>query len=454
MTSRRAVVVAALFCACALRASADSVRAYDDLRRLSSCAGDWDCSSVDSAPAGAPAGAITFESVKREAAALKLADAHEAAIFRAGLLNAGKQASWASDGTVYVKTGDIPAEWLRDSSAQIAPYLYFAKDDPAVAAFLRAVIARQGRMLARDPYANAFREDYSVWEEKFELDSLANPIILAARDWRATSDTAAFTPDVQAGFAAALETMRAEQDHASAPRGYKHPALKNNPAGHTGMIWTGFRPSDDPCVYNYLIPAEMMAVTALGDLAEIEDKVWHDGGKAALAARLRDEVRAGIERYGRVKTARFGEVYAYEVDGLGHSLLMDDANIPSLLASPTFGYGSASDEIYLNTRRLILSTANPYYYTGKTADGIGSPHTPKGMVWPLALIAQAETATSPAEKERVEKELTASDPGDGRLHESFDPNNPKRYTRPDFGWPNSLFAEYVLTEHGGFKKSP
>ncbi len=436
--------------------------ALDGLAAAVSCGPGWSCAAEADAPvsggfvrtaAAAPAPAlapgVSFDSVRRAAAAVKLADAREAALFRAGLLNAGRQAQWTPDGTVYVKTGDIPAEWLRDSSAQVAPYLFFAKQDPKVAAFLRGVMLRQARSLTRDPYANAFRADYTVWEEKFELDSLASPILLAWTYWRVTGDATPFGAEMAAGFDAALATMKAEQDHASAPRRYAHRELTRHPVGRTGMIWTGFRPSDDPCTYNFLIPSEMMAVVALRGLAQLESAVYHDAAKAAQASALAAEVDHGIKTFG-VGAPRGGKkIYAYEVDGLGHALFMDDANLPSLLSSPSFGYGSASDPLYEETRRFILSPADPYFYSGKNASGVGSPHTPKGMVWPLALIAQAMTATAPAEKARVEREIVASDPGDGRLHESFDPNDPRRLTRQDFGWPNSLFAQYVLVAHGG-----
>jgi meiotically up-regulated gene 157 (Mug157) protein len=221
--------------------------AVDGLERAASCGPGWACvAAVDTpTPSAAPTAAastpaptpgVSFDSVRRAAAAVKLADAHEAAMFRAGLLDAGRQAAWTADGSVYVKTGDIPAEWLRDSSAQVAPYLLFAKEDPQVAAFLRGVMLRQARALARDPYANAFRADYSVWEEKFELDSLAYPILLAWTYWRVTGDATPFDADAAAGFAAALATMKAEQDHATAPRAYTHRELKGNPVGSTGMI--------------------------------------------------------------------------------------------------------------------------------------------------------------------------------------------------------------------------
>jgi meiotically up-regulated gene 157 (Mug157) protein len=447
---------------------AGSAHAGDDPARLqavvrdSACLDGFVCAPAPPPELGTPPSAAAirasgppdFASVRKAADDFHSGDAHLDALFRNALLDAGKQASYAPDGTVYVKTGDIPAEWLRDSSAQVRPYLFFAKKDPAVAALLKGVIQRQARSLSRDPYANAFREDYSVWEEKFELDSLVDPITLAWTYWQVTGDAGAFTPDVAAGFAAALATMRAEQNHGSAPRRYSHRELKGNAVGPTGMIWSGFRPSDDACVYNYLIPSEMLAVVALGELAQIEREVWGDDARAAEAEALREQVHRGIQTYGVVDAPKQGKIYAYEVDGLGRSLLMDDGNIPSLLSSPYLGYGTAGDAVYQNTRRFLLSPDDPYYYQGKKGAGIGSPHTPKGYVWPLALLAQGLTASTAEERARAQALLLASDPGDGRLHESFDPNDPKRFTRKDFGWPNSLMAEFELESKGGSPPLP
>jgi meiotically up-regulated gene 157 (Mug157) protein len=220
------------------------------------------------------------------------------------------------------------------------------------------------------------------------------------------------------------------------------------------MIWSGFRPSDDACYYNFLIPSEMFAVVALGDIAEIERSVYHNLIKAHEAQALRDEVQSGIQRYGLVPVSKYGYIYAYEVDGLGHAILTDDANIPSLLAAPYIGYTTTGDRYYQNTRSYLLSLDNPSYYTGSVARGIGSYHTPDHWIWPLALIVQGLTATGQNERQDVLNQLLASDPGDHLLHESFDPNDPKRYTRVDFGWPNALFSEYVMTRFQGVPEIP
>ncbi|MDP9018416.1 MAG: glycoside hydrolase family 125 protein, partial [Candidatus Eremiobacteraeota bacterium] len=391
------------------------------------------------------ASALEFQSIVQAASSYHNPNARLEALYRAALLDTGHQATIAADGTTYVKTGDIPAEWLRDSSAQARPYLFFAKTDPQVRALLHGIIARQAKYLQVDPYANAFTLDYRVWEQKFELDSLAYPIILAWSYWKTTGDASIFSGDESLAFDKALGTMQREQDHPKNSR-YGHREMvdgKGRPAAFTGMIWSGFRPSDDACYFNFLIPSNMMAVVALGDMSEIERDVYHNLIKAHEAKSLEQEVQRGIQTYGLLYTPNYGYIYAYEVDGLGDAMFTDDANIPSLLSAPYMGYLKATDKYYQSTRRFLLSADNPTFYTGSLARGIGSQHTADHWVWPLALIMQGMTATTQNEQHDVVNELIASDPGDHLLHESFDPNDPAKFTRMDFGWPNALFSEYM-----------
>ena len=404
----------------------------------------------------APASGVEVQSILRAAADYQNSNAHLQTMFRAALLDTTKLAEFAPDGTAYVKTGDIPAEWLRDASAQVRPYLYYAKSDGSIRQLLRAIIARQAKYVQIDPYANAFTLDYRVWEEKYELDSLAYPVTLAWSYWHETGDKSIFTAEEAKAFDAVVATMKREQNHARDSR-YTHKELldgKGRPAAYTGMIWTGFRPSDDACYYNYLIPSEMFAVVALDDMAQIERDVYRDETRAKAAETLRSQVEHGIETFGMVTDKKYGKIYAYEVDGLGHGIVTDDANVPSLLSAPYIGYTTANNRYYLNTRSFLLSQDNASYYTGDVARGIGSYHTPDHWVWPLALVMEGLTAGSQTEKQDVLNQLLASDPGDHLLHESFDPNDPKRYTREDFGWPNALFSEYVMTSFDGVSPIP
>jgi len=400
--------------------------------------------------------AIELDAISRAAAHIPDATSDTGQIYSQCLLSTVRHdVSFQPDQTTYVITGDIGAMWLRDASAQVRPYLYFT-DDPTVRELLRGVITREAKDIAIDPYANAFNRDYKVAEEKYELDSLLYPISLAWTYWKRTNDGSVFTPDVKQAFEKALGVMEVERDHSMSR--YRHPELPNGgagtPVGYTGMIWTAFRPSDDPAQYGYNIPEEMFAVVGLTELADIEGSVWDDRTKRSEVLQLRDGVARGISTYGIVYTPKFGYVYAYEVDGLGHSNLMDDANIPSLLSAPYLGYLPVYDPIYQNTRRMALSTDDPYFFAGRYASGIGSPHTPKEYAWPLSLVMQGLTSVNQAEIQQVMRELESSDTGDHLLHESFDVNDPSKYTRPNFGWPCSLYSELVLTGLLGYHHLP
>ncbi len=355
------------------------------------------------------------------------------------------------DGTTYVSTGDIDAEWLRDASETVRPYIGLAAHDRDVARTLRGVVARQAKYILIDPYANAFSSNYHVVERKFEVDSLLYPIWFAYDYYHQTGDRSLFTPEVRRAFERVVATLRDEQHHPQRSH-YRHPQLADNgrgsPVRYTGMVWTGFRPSDDPDRYHFNIPDNMFAAVVMRDLSSIEREVWHDGRMSANAWGLSVEIQRGIEQYGTLVLPPFGRIYAYEVDGRGHANVMDDANIPSLLSIPYFGYLPKTNSLYLATRKFALSDRNPYFFHGKYAQGIGSPHTPHGYVWPLALCVQALTSTDDAEISRVFGWIAVSDVGDHRLHESFNADWPESFTREDFAWPNALYTQLVMTRRG------
>ncbi len=405
-------------------------------------------------PTAAPA--LELQSIARAAQAFHNPNQQLQMMYRAALLNTSRQATVAPDGTAYVKTGDIPAEWLRDASAQVRPYLFFAKNDPQVASLLRGIIARQAKYLQIDPYANAFTLNYRVWEQKFELDSLAYPVTLAWSYWKTTGDRSVFTRDFSLAMDKVLATMEREQDHTDSRYVHRELSLggKGQPVKYTGMIWSGFRPSDDACQLNYLIPSEMMAVVALSDLVQIERDGYGDAVKARRVKVLRDDVQRGIQTFGLVFRPDYGYVYAYEVDGFGNAILTDDANVPSLLSAPYLGYVRPGDKVYQNTRRFLLSKDNPTFFAGQLARGIGSYHTADGWVWPLALVMQGMTAATQGEQRDVLRQILASDSGDHLLHEAFNPSDPSMFTRPDFGWPNALFSEYIMTAFEGTPALP
>lgn len=372
------------------------------------------------------------------------------------------------DGSYFVITGDIPAMWLRDSAAQVKPYVKFASEDVSLQEILEGVIAKQAAFVCLDPYANAFNESANgaghkddtkqndhVWERKYEIDSLCAPLYLGYTYWKSTGITTIFTHTFKRMIEQILETFRTEQDHSRSDYFFTRkdcaktdtlPAGgKGRPVNRTGMTWSGFRPSDDCCKFGYLIPANMMAVTALGYGAEISSSIYEDEALAHSCRRMAEEIQDGIMDYGIVEHPKYGRIYAYETDGFGNYNLMDDANSPSLLAMPYLDYCSKDDPLYKNTRSYILSGDNPYYKEGKLAKGVGSPHTPEGYVWHIGIVMQALTATDKKEIMDCLQMLAATHAGTNYMHEAFHPDKPEEYTRPWFAWANTLFAELLET---------
>lgn len=373
------------------------------------------------------------------------------------------------DDTTYVLTGDIPAMWLRDSVCQIRPYLVLANEDKEIADMIEGLVERQFRYILIDPYANAFNESANkaghqtdltdmkpeVWERKYEIDSLCFPIQLSYLLYKNTGRTSQFNETFVKAANSIIELWKVEQNHEekspylferldcrqldTLARSGKGPVHKQ-----TGMTWCGFRPSDDACTYSYLVPSNMFAVVVLGYINEIATNIINDDVLAKNAEMLRNEINEGIEKYAVYNHPRCGEIYAYEVDGLGNYNLMDDANLPSLLAIPYLGYADLNDERYINTRKFILSTENSEFHIGKYASGVGSPHTPEGYIWHISLAMQGLTTDDENKKRELIEIMKNTDAGTYLMHEGFNPNDPNMFTRDWFSWANMMFCELVL----------
>ncbi len=376
------------------------------------------------------------------------------------------------DGLGFVRTGDIPAMWLRDSTWQVRPLLAAAVGDPETTALIAGVSRQQAQFVLVDPYANAFKLDPAdvpyhldfpdqhplVWERKYELDSLAAVLDLAVRLWRVTGTIVHLDDAFHAAARRIVEVLAAEREHDPAtyrlhrPGAAAHDHLAHDgrgaPVGPTGMTWSAFRPSDDACTYGYLVPANAAAAVGLDGLAELARCVWTDEELARSAAELGAGIRAGLAEYAVVAGPAGRPIWAYEVDGFGRALHMDDANVPSLLALPYLGFCAPDDPTYLATRDFILSPANPTYVSGRQASGVGSPHTPARHVWPLALAIAALTATSADLTASILDTLETTDAGTGRMHESFHVDDPGTYTRAWFSWADMTYAHLVLRSIG------
>jgi meiotically up-regulated gene 157 (Mug157) protein len=216
------------------------------------------------------------------------------------------------------------------------------------------------------------------------------------------------------------------------------------PVKPIGLICSMFRPSDDATTYPYLIPSNFFAVLSLRQAAEIIEQVLHDEALATDLLSLAAEVANAIEKHAVVQHPIYGQIYAYEVDGFGNVNLMDDANIPSLLALPYLGAILPTNEVYQNTRRFVLSDSNPFFYTGTAGSGIGGPHIgDAGMIWPLSIISRGLTSTNDDEIAQCIKTLKNTHAGTGFIHESFYKNDPKKFTRKWFAWGNTIFGELL-----------
>jgi uncharacterized protein len=370
----------------------------------------------------------------------------------------------------FVITGDIDAMWLRDSSAQVWPYLPLVTEDDALRRLVAGVVNRQTRCILVDPYANAFYKEPgdSPWkddltdmkpelhERKWEVDSLCYPMRLAYRYWRLTGDSAPFDDAWRSAMRSAVATLRTQQRkdgpgpyHFERVTGWQTDTVAGggygNPIRPVGLIVSIFRPSDDATIFPFLVPSNHFAVVSLGQLAEMAGPLGLGPDFARECRGLSGEVAAALRQHAVAEHPTAGQVWAYEVDGFGNHLHMDDANVPSLLSLPYLGVCPRDDALYRRTRDFVLSEDDPYYFRGTAAAGVGGPHAGLGRIWPLGLIMQALTSTSDDEIAGVLRTLKGTDAGTGFMHEAFDKDDPGDFTRPWFAWANTLFGELILT---------
>jgi uncharacterized protein len=368
-----------------------------------------------------------------------------------------------------VLTGDIAAMWQRDSSAQVWPYLDLARKDDRLRMLLEGVVRRQTRQILIDPYANAFMADLSapplewsrhdqtemkpgVGERKYELDSLCYPIRLAHGYWKRTGGTQPFDAQWHDAMRLVVRTMR-EQQRKNGPGPYHFQRLAltptetlgengyGNPVRPVGLIASGFRPSDDSCIFPFLVPSNLFAVTSLRQLAEMANAIVNDGALAQDATALAGEIATALQQHATAAMPD-GAIWAYEVDGFGGQVLMDDANVPSLLTLP-YLESSPEADLYARTRVFVWSERNPWFFRGSAGEGIGGPHEGADMIWPMSQTIYALTSQSPGEIRAMLEMLKVGSAGSGFMHESYDRNDPKHFTRSWFAWANTLFGELI-----------
>ncbi|MFR1814244.1 glycoside hydrolase family 125 protein [Dysgonomonas capnocytophagoides] len=372
------------------------------------------------------------------------------------------------DTSVY--TGDIHAMWLRDSGAQVWPYVHLANKDKELKKMLEGTILRQFNSIILDPYANAFYTDTNevghwkdditdmkpgVHERKWEIDSHCYPIRLAYQYWKVTGDSGVFQEEWLQAITCIITTLKEQQrKDGVGPYTFQRKSerqldtLSNDgkgaPIKPVGLIVSSFRPSDDATTLQFLVPSNFFAVSSLRKAAEILTKVNKDTKLAQECTDLANEVESALKEHATYEHPKYGTIYAFEVDGFGNHLLMDDANVPSLLAMPYLGDIAVNDPVYQNTRRFVWSEDNPYFFKGTAGEGIGGPHVGYDMAWPMSIMMKAFTSTDDAEIKWCVELLMNTDAGTGFMHESFNVNDQYDFTRAWFAWQNTLFGELIV----------
>lgn len=369
----------------------------------------------------------------------------------------------------YVITGDIDAMWLRDSTAQVWPYLWLIKEDKKLQQLIAGVINRQAKNILFDPYANAFYKDVnkvSEWkddgtemkpglhERKWEIDSLCYPVRLSYNYWKISGDSTPFDEHWKKAAVLIVKTFK-EQQRKINKGPYKFERRTSwatdgvplggygYPAKPVGLIHSMFRPSDDATIFPFLIPSNFFAVTSLHQLAVMNNIIFKDAAFAKECTALGNEVNAALQQYAIVTHPKFGKVYAYEVNGYGSFNLMDDANVPSLLSLPYLGAVKNTDPVYINTRKLLLSSYNPFFFKGSAGEGIGGPHAGTDLIWPLSIIIRALTSNDDVEVKKCIGILQQSHAGTGFMHETFHKDDVNKFTRSWFAWANTIFGELL-----------
>ncbi len=371
----------------------------------------------------------------------------------------------------FIITGDIYAMWLRDSTAQVWPMMPLINTDPKLKDLVKGLINRQANCVNIDSYANAFNFDANVedkgWqqdqtamkpelhERKWEIDSLCYVVRLAHGYWKLTGDTSLFEADWHKAMKAIVHTFKEQQrKEGNGPYNFKRNGSNptdtagfdgfGNKVNPVGLICSLFRPSDDGTIFPFLIPSNLFAVLSLRQLNELYASMGKDMGFAAECMALANEVETAVAKYGIIEHEIFGKMYAYEVDGFGSRLCMDDANVPSLLSLPYLDAIKTTDPLYIATRKYALSEYNPWFFKGKAAEGIGGPHTGRDSIWPMGIIIRAMTSTDKVEIKQCLKMLKATHNGTGLMHESFYMNDAQYFSRSWFAWANTLFGELIV----------
>lgn len=370
----------------------------------------------------------------------------------------------------FVITGDIDAMWLRDSTAQVWPYMPLIDKDLKIKNLILGLINRQVKCILTDPYANAFYKDLTriskwstdiptpkpgVHERKWEIDSLCYFVRLSYHYFKISGDNSFMDSDWDKAAKLVVETFRTEQrENGTSPYSFsrEHSMTvglaqfygKGAPTKYTGLIHSIFRPSDDGTLLPYLIPSNIFAYVSLEQLSELYTINGKDTDFSDACMSFSNQVKLAVEKHAIKEHVDFGKIYSYEVDGFGNNLFMDDANVPSLMSLAYIGGHSPKDRIYKNTRKFLISDSNPWFLRGKAAEGQSSPHTGRENIWPMGIILRGITSEDENEIKMCLRMLKKTHADTGFMHESFHKDDAYNFSRSWFAWANTLFGEFVI----------
>ena len=380
----------------------------------------------------------------------------------------------------FIYSTNLPVMWPSQACMQIYPYIRHCSNDKDLSKLITSIFNRMLKYILLDPFANAFvlkntvvspfmgdvtfkkttenkfmhSMGGEVWERKFCLNSLIFPLFIMCKYNSITKD---FSFINELFFKALIEVIKViknelrDTDEENCNDGPQYFFQRNTHESfdtlHFGRGKSYFRCSEDMCLFPYNIPENALAYVTFKSLKSMLENFQKNMKYNSLILELENisnNLYKGINQYGIIKDQETGEkFFAYEIDGYGNYYFMDEPRYPSLLSLPFFGFCDYNDEIYLNTRKRILSRKNPYYIVGKCGEGESSAHSFRHYNGTLFTIMRALTSEDKKEMNDCLSILEKSSNGINYLHEYFDINDFNFFVNASFPYANSFFCVLI-----------
>ncbi|KAK4086100.1 hypothetical protein PCL_06851 [Purpureocillium lilacinum] len=381
----------------------------------------------------------------------------------------------------FIVTGDITAQWLRDTGNQFAHLYKLLPLDKDLQALVKAIINTEARYISKYPYCGAFQpppesglkptvndyalkvrvnppvDNHTVFECKYELDSLAG-FLKISRSYYANTKDASFINDNWLAALDQITNVLRNQSQSTWSNDFEFTSYYNwtgltgslsppvpnggngEPKQANGLVACSHRPSDDLCVFNYITSDNAMMAVELGHVSDMLKTLKKEDALSSKLARYSAIIRNAVWQ----NTQTPNGIFAYETNGFGGQYVMDDANVPSLVSLPYLGFLPRNDSTYIKTKKAMFSRANPYFAIGQGFSGIGGPHADATHPWPMSQISGIYGTDDDDEIKSRLALILENTSGLGLIHESVNIYNASEFTRPWFAWANSYFGEMIL----------